>query len=49
MDYIIENMQWIFSGIGVFVFTIIFYFRENVKKAANLLKLKTRVLKTISI
>lgn len=26
MDYIIENMQWIFSGIGVFVFTIIFYF-----------------------
>lgn len=26
MEYIMKNIQWIFSGIGVFFISIIFYF-----------------------
>lgn len=44
MDYIIENMQWIFSGIGVFVFTVIFYFlfQRDSKKSGKSIKIKNK-------
>ena len=42
MDYIIKNMDWIFSGIGVFIFSIIFYFLFQRDKKADSKSIKIK-------
>lgn len=51
MDYIFENKEWIFSGIGVFVLTIIIsYFFKKRERSSNITKIKgtSNVVKQIS-
>ncbi|WP_288342882.1 hypothetical protein [uncultured Roseivirga sp.] len=36
MDWIIENKEWIFSGIGVFVLGIVYAFFKKRKKSKSL-------------
>lgn len=44
MNYIIENVEWIFSGIGVFILSIIFYFiaQRDKKTDSKSIKIKTK-------
>lgn len=44
MNYIIEHVEWIFSGIGVFILTVIFYFlfQRNEKAGNKSIKIKNK-------
>lgn len=44
MNYIIEHMEWIFSGIGVFILSVIFNFiaRRDKKTDSKSIKIKSK-------
>jgi hypothetical protein len=42
MNWILENKEWIFSGAGIFIITLLFTFLQKRKKADKKIKMKQK-------
>lgn len=42
MHWILQNKEWLFSGAGIFIITLIFTFLQKRKKAEKKMKMKQK-------